>query len=85
MFMFMSMNIRRHSILYLSVYILSAVCFCHGKPGATVFVCIVSNMFGQGEWVWESNSGKLEGMCEWLDVCVVCVCLRVKQYPEALQ
>lgn len=28
------------------------------------------------------NGGKLEGMCEWL---YVCVCVRVKQYPEALQ
>lgn len=47
---------------------------------ANVSICIVSNMW-PSEWVWESNGSKLEGMYEWLNVCVY---LRVKQYPEAL-
>lgn len=33
---------------YLSMFTLSVVCFGHGKPGATVSICIVSDMFGQG-------------------------------------
>lgn len=59
--MFTSKNIKRNVISHVNSSL-----FCHGKPGATVSIRIMSNR----ERVWESNGSKLEGMCERFYVCV---------------